>query len=42
MCGKVREGGRIVGTTGHHPIVQVNYNCIINLQRVCEVGGSGW
>ena len=40
MSGKAREGGRTMGTTGHNPIVQVNYNCIINL--VCEVGGSGW
>ena len=28
-----------MGTTGHKPSVQVNYNCIINL--VCEMGVDG-
>ena len=41
MSGKVREGGwEGHGYNRSQPIVQVNYNCIINL--VCEVGGSGW
>lgn len=41
MFGEVREGGRVVSTTGHYPIVQINYHCIINLQSECD-GGRGW